>query len=72
MSMDKCIVCGMEVEESTNLKTMYKGKIYRFCSEACKKAFLSDPEGYIKGGPKGMPGMQGQGHHHGHHEDHCC
>lgn len=49
-------VCGMEVDESTPYKTMYKGKVYYFCSEGCLKAFRRDPEKYLREGPKGMPG----------------
>ncbi|WP_126450043.1 YHS domain-containing protein [Sulfodiicoccus acidiphilus] len=48
-------VCGMKVDESTNLKTMYRGKLYYFCSPACKSAFQKDPESYLRSGPKGMP-----------------
>jgi YHS domain-containing protein len=48
-------VCGMSVNEQTTLKTMYKGKVYYFCSAACKSAFQKDPETYIREGPKGMP-----------------
>ncbi|BAB66798.1 putative copper-binding protein CopT [Sulfurisphaera tokodaii str. 7] len=54
-------VCGMEVNESSPYKTMYKGKIYYFCSSMCKKAFEKDPEKYLREGPKGMPGEEG--HH---------
>ncbi|BFI76796.1 YHS domain-containing protein [Sulfurisphaera ohwakuensis] len=54
-------VCGMEVNESSQYKTMYKGKIYYFCSSACKKAFEKDPEKYLREGPKGMPDEEG--HH---------
>ncbi|MEM0044407.1 MAG: YHS domain-containing protein [Sulfolobales archaeon] len=50
-------VCGMEVDISrTMYKTVYKGKIYYFCSSACKKEFERDPEYYLKHGPRGMPG----------------
>ena len=45
----------MEVEESTPYKTMYKGKVYYFCSHHCLKAFQRDPEKYLREGPKGMP-----------------
>ncbi|MBB5253549.1 YHS domain-containing protein [Sulfurisphaera ohwakuensis] len=54
-------VCGMEVNESSQYKTMYKGKIYYFCSSACKRAFEKDPEKYLREGPKGMPDEEG--HH---------
>ncbi len=53
-------VCGMEVDPSTaQFKTLYKGKIYYFCSSHCKVAFEKDPETYLREGPKGMPE-----HHH--------
>lgn len=55
-------VCGMEVDPAKAIhKTVYKGKIYYFCSSMCKKEFERDPENYLKHGPKGMPGG---GHHH--------
>ncbi|ADY00617.1 ribosomal protein L24, conjectural [Vulcanisaeta moutnovskia 768-28] len=48
-------VCGMEVDETTQFKTIYKGKIYYFCSAMCKREFEKNPEVYIKEGPRGMP-----------------
>lgn len=55
-------VCGMEVDPSTTpYKTLYKGKIYYFCSAMCKKEFEKNPEYYLTHGPKGMPGH----HEHG-------
>ena len=49
-------VCGMTVDEKTaQYKTDYKGSTYYFCSPGCKKAFESEAEKYLKGGPKGMP-----------------
>ncbi|MCS7108953.1 MAG: YHS domain-containing protein [Sulfolobales archaeon] len=49
-------VCGMTVETSkARFKTLYKGKVYYFCSSHCLKAFEGNPEQYIKYGPKGMP-----------------
>ncbi|AHC51217.1 hypothetical protein SUSAZ_03980 [Sulfolobus acidocaldarius SUSAZ] len=48
-------VCGMEVKENSQYKSMYKGKIYYFCSPQCKKAFDKDPQEYLTKGPKGMP-----------------
>ncbi|MCK4572356.1 YHS domain-containing protein [candidate division WOR-3 bacterium] len=42
-------VCKMEVdEESTELKSEYKGKIYYFCAPGCKKAFEEAPEKYLE------------------------
>lgn len=48
-------VCGMEVDEKSQYKTMYKGKVYYFCSSYCLKEFQKNPEEYLRGGPKGMP-----------------
>ena len=63
--MVKDPVCGMEVDPSTaQYKTVYKGKIYYFCSHHCKKAFEENPDYYLEHGPTGMPGTEG---HHGHH-----
>ena len=41
-------VCKMRVNENT-AKSMsnYRGKIYYFCIEACKKEFNANPEQYI-------------------------
>lgn len=42
-------VCGMEVSDAKKALTEeYKGKIYYFCSEYCKKAFKKDPASYSK------------------------
>jgi len=49
-------VCGMSVDPNkSKYKSVYKGKIYYFCSYHCKKAFDSNPEEYLMKGPKGMP-----------------
>jgi YHS domain-containing protein len=37
-------------------KTVYKGKVYYFCSSMCKAEFEKNPEHYLKHGPQGMPG----------------
>ncbi|MCE8425130.1 MAG: YHS domain-containing protein [Candidatus Methanoperedens sp.] len=52
-------ICGMTVDEKTaKFKTDYKGTTYYFCAPGCKKAFESEPEKYLKGGPTGMPGKK--------------
>ncbi len=51
----KCPVCGMEVRPDTPYKMAYKGRLYRFCSEACLREFRRDPEYYLTHGPQGMP-----------------
>ncbi len=45
-------VCGMEVS-TTKLKAVYKGKLYYFCSDSCKRRFEENPEYYLTQGPKG-------------------
>lgn len=45
--MAKDLVCGMEVNEKNGLKTAYKGKVYYFCNDSCKKAFEKNPEKFI-------------------------
>lgn len=40
-------VCGMTADLSkTAYKSSYKGKVYGFCSETCKKTFDEDPTAY--------------------------
>ncbi|MGC9115235.1 MAG: YHS domain-containing protein [Fervidicoccaceae archaeon] len=49
-------VCGMRVDKSkAKFKVIYKGKIYYFCSDHCRKAFEKEPDFYIEHGPTGMP-----------------
>jgi len=48
----KDLVCGMEVSDIKKAPSEeYKGKVYYFCSEHCKKAFKKDPASYIKEKP---------------------
>lgn len=49
-------VCGMQVNPTTaKYKTLYKGKMYHFCSHMCKEAFEKNPDFYLTHGPQGMP-----------------
>lgn len=42
-------VCEMKVDSQNPLfKSLYKGKIYYLCSDACKFLFEREPEKYIK------------------------
>lgn len=42
------LVCGMDLRKYAIKDTMiYKGQLYGFCSEYCKKKFLEDPENMI-------------------------
>lgn len=45
--MAKDVVCGMTVnEKNVKFKSNYKGTVYYFCSEQCKKSFENNPERY--------------------------
>jgi YHS domain-containing protein len=45
--MAKDPICGMNVNEKTaKFKSEHKGKIYYFCSQACKAAFDKNPAKY--------------------------
>lgn len=67
--MAKDPVCGMDVDESTELKLVHGGKTYHFCAPGCQKAFTQDPEKYLPGSPQCLPS---DGHHGpGHHGCHC-
>lgn len=47
--MVKDPVCGMQVDEKkVTQKSMYKGKVYYFCSATCKKEFDKQPEKFVK------------------------
>jgi len=45
-----CPVMGTHIPDVTKAagKSVYKGKTYYFCCDACKPAFDKDPEKYIK------------------------
>jgi len=47
-------VCGMAVAEDSKYRSLYKGKVYLFCSASCKREFDRDPGSHIAQGPKGM------------------
>jgi YHS domain-containing protein len=56
-------VCGMEVSDTKKAPSEeYKGKVYYFCSEHCKKTFKKDPASYISSEAP-QPG-KGEGHKH--------
>jgi len=48
-------VCGMTVDEArAPAKAEHGGRTYYFCAPGCKRTFEADPEGVLKGGPRGM------------------
>ncbi len=53
-------VCGMSVDiEKAKYKTVYKGRVYYFCSRWCLEEFEKNPEFYLTSGPRGMPSHSG-------------
>lgn len=47
------LVCGMKIDSSrTVYKTIYRGKLYYFCSYYCKKAFDENSEYYLSHDPQ--------------------
>jgi len=42
------IACKMPLNGHINDTAHYHGKVYGFCSAACKKNFQSDPTAYVK------------------------
>ncbi len=41
-------VCGMQLSPSAAIEELlYHDKTYYFCSRACRKGFVEDPEKYI-------------------------
>jgi YHS domain-containing protein len=45
--MEHCPVCDMEVDPQTAPKSEHQGRIYYFCSLACKQAFDENPKEYV-------------------------
>lgn len=41
-------VCGMTVAEGQGASAIYAGRLYRFCSEHCRRQFLADPQSYAR------------------------
>ena len=46
-STPKDLVCGMEVDRETLLRTTYEGWDYLFCSQHCLTKFKEDPGRYF-------------------------
>ncbi|HLC59263.1 MAG TPA: YHS domain-containing protein [archaeon] len=44
----KDLVCGMEIEEKSSLKTEYRNNVYHFCSETCRNMFDKIPQKFVK------------------------
>lgn len=56
-------VCGTEVSDIKKASSEeYKGKVYYFCSEHCKKTFKKDPASHIS--TESPQQGEGEGHKH--------
>jgi YHS domain-containing protein/putative intracellular protease/amidase len=43
-----CVVCGMDIDPATALKSVYKGKTYYFCNAEHKATFDAGPADFVK------------------------
>jgi Cu+-exporting ATPase len=51
MTIEKDLVCGMDVDTSTSdLKLEHDGKTYWFCGKGCLLEFRDDPERFLDPG----------------------
>ncbi len=54
-------VCYMKVnKKSKNLTFTYKFRTYYFCAEACRDAFISDPDEFLEAKPAKRKGWWGR------------
>ncbi len=54
-------VCGMNVSPyKKDLAASYKGATYYFCAEACRTAFMKNPEKYLGAKPAKRKGWLGR------------
>ncbi|MFN3740265.1 MAG: YHS domain-containing protein [Thermodesulfovibrionales bacterium] len=66
-----CPVSGEKIDETSQVKYEYKGKVYRFCCPVCIEEFKKDPERYIekmeKQEEKGSDEIKPHHYHEHHH-----
>ena len=43
-----CVVCAMDIDAATALKSVYKGKTYYFCNSEHKATFDAGPADFVK------------------------
>ena len=41
-------VCGMNLLQDQNLSATHGDRMYYFCSDLCRRTFLTDPEKYLR------------------------
>lgn len=65
--MERDPVCGMSIDENTAAsKTRYKEVTYLFCAPGCFRAFLNDPEKYLKRHEANVGTVQDEAFNHKH------
>ena len=52
-TMTKDPICGMTVDEATDLHAESDGKTFYFCSDHCRQTFLTKPAGAKPAGKSG-------------------
>ena len=50
----RCVVCGMDVDPKTALKSVFKGATYYFCSDDDKKTFDAAPDKFVNTDKKSL------------------
>jgi YHS domain-containing protein len=62
-----CPVTGEKIDENSEVRYEYKGKVYSFCCRACVLEFKKDPAKYIEEMKKAAANSQERSAHPDHH-----
>lgn len=41
-------VCGMKVDPESTYQTVYRGRMYRFCTDSCRRKFREQPRKWLE------------------------
>ena len=54
-------VCRMKVAKGSKVPSFeFQSETYHFCADSCRKAFMADPQSYVKSGPTKRKGFWGR------------
>ena len=54
-------VCRMKVAKSSKMPSfVFESETYHFCADSCRKAFMADPEKYLKAKTTKRKGLWGR------------
>jgi YHS domain-containing protein len=42
-----CVVCGMDADRQSALKSLFGGRVFHFCTETHRKAFDAAPGSFV-------------------------